>query len=356
MPGKMMNNPTIRDIAQRAAVSASTVSRALNGHPHVDEETRLVVQRAVEELGYSLANLRKGNQLTPPESSRTILLLMRDDENAFGKTNNVVTREFEREVWGGVQAVFQRSDYNLNVQRSSMEYTDLQKQLENEKVDGLILVGGIIDQSVIEGLNLNNLPIVVAGAHLHSLKIDCVMADIRNGMEQAVTHLASTGRRRIGLVNGPATTRTSQEKYNGLFMALHLQGLEFNPAWVVSCDFRPEMSYQKTIELIKGHPDLDAIIFGDDAMAMGGIRALKESQRRIPEDVAVIGFHDYEIAQFTDPPLTSVHFDQRQVGQMAARRLMLLLEEPAEERQPWLILAPTQLVVRQSSLLNPNGT
>ncbi len=349
-----MSNPTIRDIAQRAAVSASTVSRALNGHPHVDEETRLVIQKAVEELGYPLANLRKGNQPNPPESSHNILLLMRDDENAFGKTNNMVTREFEREVWSGAQAVLQRADYKLNMQRSSMEFADLQKQLETEKVDGLILAGGIIDLDVIERLKQNNIPVVVAGAHIYPVKVDCVMADIRNGIEQAVTHLASTGRRRIGLVNGPATTRTSQEKYNGLFMASHLYGLEFNPAWVVSSDFRPEMSYQRTIDLINRYPDLDAIIFGDDAMAMGGIKALKESGRSIPEDVAVIGFHDYEIAQFTDPPLTSVHFDQRQVGQMAARRLVLLLEEPFEERQLWLMLAPTQLVVRQSSQPNPN--
>lgn len=348
-----MSNPTIRDIAQRAAVSASTVSRALNGHPHVDEETRLVIQKAVEDLGYPLANLRKGSQTNQPESSRNIMLLMRDDEHAFGKTNNMVTREFEREVWSGAQAVFQRADYNLNVQRSSMELGDLQRLLENERVDGLILAGGIIDLAVIERLQQSHIPVVVAGAHVYPVKIDCVMADILNGMEQAVAHLAATGRHRIGLVNGPVTTRTSQEKYNGLFMALHLHRLEFNPDWVVSSDFRPEKSYQRTVELIKRCPDLDAIIFGDDAMAMGGIKALKESGRTIPEDVAVIGFHDYEIAQFTDPPLTSVHFDQRQVGQMAARRLALLLEDPAERSTPWLMLAPTQLVVRQSSQPNP---
>jgi DNA-binding LacI/PurR family transcriptional regulator len=342
-----MNTPTIRDIARRAAVSASTVSRALNGHPHVDEATRQIVRKAVEELGYPLDNLRKIS--VPDISSKTVLLLMRDGENITAQKTNMVSREFEREVWNGVQAVFQKSDYNLSVQRSTMEQSDLQARLEADRPTGLILVGGVIDLEAIQYLQKVGCPFVVAGSHLQPLNVNCVMADIRYGMEQAVTHLVANGRRKIGLVNGPSTTRTSQEKYNGLFLALHLHGLAFDPSQTASTDFKPELSYQQTFRLLERHPDLDAIIYGDDAMAMGGLRALKESNRRIPEDVAVIGFHDYELAQFTDPPLTSVHFDQRQVGQMAARRLLLQVEEVQNEPQAWLMLAPTRLVVRQSS-------
>ena len=196
---------------------------------------------------------------------------------------------------------------------------------------------------------MNDVPLVVTGSFLKTRKLDYVVADIGDGMDQIVTHLAATGRKNIALVNGPANNNASEQKYNGLVLALHLHGLEIRKEWMSNSEIFMETGYQRTLELINRFPGLDAIVYGDDTLAVGGIRALKECGKKVPQDVAVVGFYDYEIARFTDPPLTSLRLDQRQIGHMAAQRMILLVEAKPADRQPWLMLAPTHLIVRQSS-------
>ncbi|MBN9390360.1 MAG: LacI family DNA-binding transcriptional regulator [Chloroflexi bacterium] len=339
-----MANPTVRDIAQRAGVSASTVSRALNGYPYVDEETRLSIQKAVKELGYPLTSLRKSQQ-----TSRNIMLLSGFEELVFSKNQNLIMRELVREFWRGARTIFQNANYNVTVQHFTPHSAELQRRLKSEKIDGLMLAGGVIEESFIEELEVNDVPLVVTGSFLKTRKLDYVVADIGDGMDQIVTHLAATGRKNIALVNGPANNNASEQKYNGLVLALHLHGLEIRKEWMSNSEIFMETGYQRTLELINRFPGLDAIVYGDDTLAVGGIRALKECGKKVPQDVAVVGFYDYEIARFTDPPLTSLRLDQRQIGHMAAQRMILLVEAKPADRQPWLMLAPTHLIVRQSS-------
>ena len=112
-------------------------------------------------------------------------------------------------------------------------------------------------------------------------------------------------------------------------------------------DFSAESGYQHTHVLLDQCPDLDAIVFADDIIALGGMRAIKEQGYRIPHDIAVTGFGDYTMTDFTDPPLTSVQFDMYRMGVIAAQRLCMLFENPDD--YPWLIRIPTSLVVRQST-------
>jgi DNA-binding LacI/PurR family transcriptional regulator len=221
--------------------------------------------------------------------------------------------------------------------------------MDEPGLTGLILLGGILDQNFIRGLQELGLPFVIAGAHVKPLQANCVMADIIDGMQQAVNHLVATGRRQITLVNGPKTTTTSTEKYYGFRLALSLHDLPFSPEQVSTGegDFKAESGYTQTLNILAQKPNLDAIIYADDAMAIGGLHALKENGRCVPEDVAVIGFHDYDLTRFTDPPLASVHFDMAMVGRLAARRLCTLINKP--DHDPWLILVPMSLKIRKST-------
>jgi DNA-binding LacI/PurR family transcriptional regulator len=174
------------------------------------------------------------------------------------------------------------------------------------------------------------------------------MADNVRGIEQAVDHLVERSRRRIGLVNSSTLTKTSEEKLRGLRLGAQKHGLQLADSQTISSlDFNLESGYRQTRQLLDQSPDLDAIIYGHDVMAMGGLRALKERGIRVPDDVAVVGFHDYEIAQFTDPPLTTVAFDTQLMGMMAARRLRMMLDDP--DGQNWLMFVPTTLVIRAST-------
>lgn len=192
------------------------------------------------------------------------------------------------------------------------------------------------------------LPFVIAGAHVRPLQVNSLMADALHGIKQAVDHLNELGRSTICLVNGPSFTATSQAKYEGYRLALALNELRFNPAQCVTGDFSIASGYEKTQRLLEANPSLDAIVYGDDFMAMGGIKALNEKLRRVPADVAVIGFHDYPIAEYTSPPLTTVRFDMASMGAMAAKRLVSLLTKPDDDA--WFVQLPTSLVIRESSV------
>ena len=129
-------------------------------------------------------------------------------------------------------------------------------------------------------------------------------------------------------------------------MSLH--GSCPSPSQIVVCDdFTSESGYAQTQQLLAQRPDLDAIVYASDALALGGLSALKESNRRVPDDVAVTGFYDYEFGRFSDPPLTTVHIDLQAMGAIAARRLCMMLEQPDD--QAWCVTVPTSLVVREST-------
>jgi DNA-binding LacI/PurR family transcriptional regulator len=159
--------------------------------------------------------------------------------------------------------------------------------------------------------------------------------------------LFQRGCRKIGLINGPETTATSLEKLNGLRLGLALHNLLFEDCQVVAGDFFAESGFACTRSLLERCPNLDAILYADDRMAMGGLSALKELGKRVPQDVAVTSYGDYELSRFTDPPLTTIRYDMHAMGVVAARRLTMLLTEP--DAYPWHVVVPTTLVVRQSA-------
>ncbi len=329
---------TLRDIAQQANVSTSTVSRVLNNYPHVDDYTRSIVREAAEALAYPLENLRS----TPNFASSVALLSRQNNVTQVTSLSGV-----EYLAARGIQTVLEKQDVITYVRRVQMTRREVDELLEDPALDGLILLGGMIEHDFIRWLQEAGMPFVIAGSHVLPLQANSVMADIHSGIEQAVLHLAGQGRRHIGLVNGPNSTNTSLEKSKALRLALHLHDLPFQPDQIVGGMFGAQFGHEGTLQLLQQRPELDAIIYSDDTTALGGLSALKESGRRVPEDVAVIGFHGYEYARYTDPPLTSIEFDMEMMGRVAARRLCLMLAEPDHDH--WLTLIPTQLVVRGSS-------
>lgn len=331
---------TVRDIARLAGVSPATVSRVLNNHASVNETTRYAVLRAAEDLNYPVENLR-----ARPQISQSVLVLIRPQQG--GAPGTPTDREFERAVWDGIHAVFDARNIVARLQQSNYEPADAAQYANDPSILGLIMLGGIVERDFVEMLLKTRVPFVVAGAHLHPFHVNAVMADVAIGIREAVAHLVSRGRNRIGFVNGPETTMTSVEKLEGLQLAALQQGLTIAPKQLVSSDFSPEAGYLQTQRLLAQSSDIDAVLYADDTIAMGGVRALRESGRRIPHDVAVVGFGDYTLARFTEPPLSSVHFNMGMIGTIAAKRLCLLLDNP--DTDPWLIRVPCTFVQRQSS-------
>lgn len=341
-------NATLRDIAQRASVSVSTVSRVLNNYPYVDDRTRQTVLEAAEALDYPRSNLRK-----PVDGPRTVLLLVRlkqqDPATARDRDGSIETglAGIERAITVGARSIFDAMGITTRVEHTLMDPTQTLSHVYDQSVIGLIIAGGMVDGDFLRMLQAEEIPFVVAGSHARPLSINCVMADYRGGVEQAVAHLVAQGCRRIGLVNGSTITTSSIEKYKGLRVALAEHGLDFSPRQVVHADFTMESGHQQTFTLLAQAPDLDAIVFGDDNIATGGLRALRELGRQVPNDIRITGFHNYDIAQFVEPPLTTVEFDMNALGAVAAQRLCQMIDHPDDV--PWTIVLPTRLIVRESA-------
>jgi DNA-binding LacI/PurR family transcriptional regulator len=246
-----------------------------------------------------------------------------------------------------MQPVFEKHGITTRLERTRMGIGEAEVYARDPAVSGLVLMGGIQDAAFVHAVQASGIPFIVVGSHMYPFDVNCVMPDYLNGTRQAVEHLAGGGRRCIGLVNGPGSTTSSAEKYHGYRLGLTLSGLSFDPTLVIASDFDAEAGYQQTRDLLQDQPIVDAIVFGMDDQALGGMRAIRESGRRIPDDVAVVGFYDHDVARFTEPPLTSVRIDWPSLGAVAASRLCMLMDAPDD--QAWCVVKPTELIVRRSS-------
>lgn len=329
---------TIQDIAKEAGVSIATVSRALNDHPSVNEATKLAVIQIAERLDYPLKKIS-----TKQRVGRSVLIVVRQDRDGDPPEK----RDLESNVWNGVQSIFETSDIATRLQQSKLSIAEAEEYVSDVSVSGLILLGGVVDQDFAQYLKQAGMPFVVAGASLSKVESNAVMADVAHGIRLIAEHLIQQGRQHFGFVNGPSDTSTSAEKLDALRYELYSHGYDFQPHQVTVSNFSAEDGYHQTLQLLNQNKQLDAIVFADDVIALGGIRALRESNIAIPDDIAVTGFGDYEVSRFIDPAITTVSFDMPQMGRIAAKRLKLLLDDPDDDS--WLIRVPTKLVIRESS-------
>jgi len=335
---------TLRDVAEVAQLSVSTVSRALNRHPNVDAATRALVHRVAREIGYPLERLRQAAQ------AQTVLVMGAGAPGAGPAGDSVVGTDFAREVFAGVQTVLEPRGIVASLQYRRSETLSGNDLGADPAVLGVILMGGSIDTGFLEELAAADIPFVIAGGRPEGASVDSVMADYERGIEAAVAHLAGGGARKIALVNGPARTVTSSEKYRGFRLGLALYGLEHDPNRVVAAgDFTPRDGAEITEALLNRCPDVDAIIYADDHLAVGGLRVLRALNRRVPSDVSVVGIHDYPVASYAEPPLTTVRFDMQQMGRIAAERLLSISRADSRNSDPWSVLIPAPLVVRSST-------
>lgn len=335
------NRVTIRDIARKANVSASTVSRTLNDYPYISANTRRIVRQAAAELGYEIENLR--SERRPID---TIALLIREDARPHGM-GETASDSVERQLMLGIQCVLNSLGINSYLQRVDYGHSTAVRFAQDDNVDGLIMLGGQVHNHFVRALQESGLSFVVAGSHVLPLEVNAVMANVHYGMRLAIDHLIERGRRRIGLVNGPGLTTTSQEKLDGLICRLISHGLPYHPEDVAAGYWNSESGYLCTKDLLTARPDLDAIIYSFDLMAIGGMQAIRELGLQVPTDIAVVGFHNIDIGRYTDPPLTSIDFDMHRVGVLAAQRLLHILDNPDQEST--LTIVPSHLVIRGST-------
>ncbi|MCR8945224.1 LacI family DNA-binding transcriptional regulator [Streptomyces bacillaris] len=332
--------PTLEEVAARAGVGRGTASRVINGSPRVSEATREAVEAAVAELGYvpnRAARALAGNR------TDAIALVVPEPETRF------FAEPYFSAIVRGVGAALADTEMQLllTLAGNDRERRRLAQYLTAHRVDGVLLVAVHADDPLPELLEQLGMPCVISGARHAAEPLASVDSDNFEGARAAVAHLVSRGRRRVATITGRLEVYGAQRRLDGYRAALATAGLPPDERLIAPADFTEEGGARAMRELLARRPDLDAVFAASDVMAAGARQVLREADRRIPEDVALIGFDDSVVARHMHPPLTSV---RQPIEEMGRRMAELLLEEIAGRsgERPTVVL-PTELVVRDSS-------
>ncbi|MFQ5343324.1 MAG: LacI family DNA-binding transcriptional regulator [Anaerolineae bacterium] len=327
---------TIKDVAEHAGVSPTTVSHVLNETRYVSPELVTRVWEAVEDLKYQPNAVARSLRR---KQTHTLGMIIPDNSNPFFAE---VARGIEDLCFDlGYNVILCNSDQNRDKERT---YIDL---LTEKRVDGIVFVaaGGHAKhlQSVLE----RGVPVVVVDRELQDIQCDRVLTDNWSGGRKATDHLIQRGHKRIACIAGPSDLTPSWERVRGYREALEAAGLPFDEQLIRRGDFRAPSGYTAMQELLALPEPPTAVFVCNDLMAIGAMRAISEQGLGIPGDVAVVGFDDIALASYSNPPLTTMAQPRQEMGRLAAELLIKRVRD--NDRPPQRQLLETRLIIRQSS-------
>ena len=329
--------PTLEEVARRAGVSRATVSRVVNGSTTVAPPIQEAVRRAVRELGY-----------VPNLAART-LVTQRTDSIAL-VLPETATRVFSDDplfpgIVRGVSQELELADRQLVLMMagSAASHDRIERYAMGRHVDGVMFASMHGMDPLPGALARIGMPAVCSGRPLGRATVPYVDIDHVAGVQAAVGYLLAAGRQRIATIAGPQDMVAGIERLAGYREALRGSSRR---SIVAVGDFTRESGSLAMRHLLEDDPKLDAVFVASDLMADGALRTLREAGRRVPDDVAVIGFDDAEFASYTDPPLTTIRQPIIEIGREMVRLLLRLADDkPVEDA----LILPTHLVVRDSA-------
>lgn len=328
---------TLEDIARMSGVSRSTVSRVINGDPNVKNQTRKKVQDIIQSINFQPNLAARG--LAAGRTGVLGLVIPTGISSIFSDPYFPLLIQ-------GVATACNALGYSVMLWLAEPDYErkTINQILYNGIVDGIIISSMAMDEPLIEKLMESKRPFILIGRSRTIDHIHYVDVDNRAGAHLGVSHILRSGRRRVGIINGPLNTVVAAERYQGYQEALRERGVPLLPELVIEGEFSDMSGYLAMKNLLPHHPD--AVFVSSDAMAFGAMRAIQDSGLRIPEDIAVVGFDDIPTAATSKPPLTTVRQPIQRTGSVAAETLIDLIEHP--DPQPRRIVLPTELVIRNS--------
>lgn len=329
-------NVTISEIAKQAHVSTATVSRIINKTGYVKPETTRKVIQAISDFGLT----PKDFHITEIDSNtNSILVCLPDFKNPFyadvidGIQKAATSRGFRT-------FYYEASDYK----NALNEYENI---MEQNNFSGLLLVHNIFDKEKLGRLRLKY-PIVMCSEHCNVPEISFVSIDDIYSSQIAINYLLSIGRNKIALVNSMLTNAYAKYREKGFLEALSKAGLVPNNDWIMhisNIDFDIAVSVISALLKEQEHPD--AFYCVSDVYGAAAIKAIQNCNLRVPEDIAVIGFDNIDLAKMVVPSLTTISQPKMQMGHQSCELLLNLIENPSSPTQH--ILLNTELIVRDST-------
>jgi len=331
---------TMRDIAELAGVSLITVSRALNNKPDVNKETRARILAIAQELSYTPNVLARA---LVSGNSETLGVVVSDNANPFCAAQIRGIEETARAGGYGVILCNASESYDLELEAIRM--------LREKRVDGILITPVQPESHYIQRLKEDGIPFVLLNRHMDDPDIDCVLNDNFQGAYEATKHLVELGHRRIVHITCEHHVSSVRERLAGYRQALEEAGIPYDPHLVFYTDMTLEGGYcQAKAVMERVSPRPTAVFTFDDLMAIGVLKALREMGIRVPDDVALVGYDDIEVAPFVEPPLTTVAQQAYEIGQRGTQILLERLQWPEDEEwKPYRVVFKPELKVRGST-------
>ncbi len=328
--------PNIRDVAKLAGVAPITVSRVINNSGYATGETRRRVQEAIEKLGYVPNSLARSLR---SRKTRMLALLLTDITNPFWTT-----------VARGVEDAASDAGFSVilcNTDESETEQERYLRIILEKQVDGVLLVPVRDPVEPVCSIRAQQVPVVVLDRRVPAnLETDVVRSDSEGGAYNLANLLISLGHRRIAILTGPHGVSTAEDRVAGYRRALRDAGLDWE--LVLYGDFSLDSGYQLACQALQREPRPTACFAGNNFLAIGALRALRDAGLKVPEQVALVGFDDLPEALMIDPFLTAARQPAYEMGHKATELLLARLSSQAPGGSQEIVL-PVEIVVRRSS-------
>lgn len=332
---------TIKDVAKKANVAPSTVSRVIANSPRISEKTKKRVRKIMDELGYhpnmnarSLAN----------QTTQAIGLVMPSSANTSFQN------PFFPEVIRGISSYAHMKDYSLYMSTGETEeeiFDGVVKMVQGKRVDGIIVLYSRIDDKVVMYLNEQQFPFVLIGKPNHTIEnITYIDNDNYVAGREVTEYLLSLGHKRIAFIGGSPNLMVTKERLAGYKAALRLANIELPNEYVCYMELLREGGQLAVEHLMEYATAPTAIVVTDDIMALGVLSTLSEKGYSVPDKVSVVSFNNVIFAELAYPPLTSVDVKIYQLGYEAVKSLIEKVETP--NLSPKSIIVPHKLVIRQT--------
>lgn len=330
---------TIRDVAKKAGVSVSTVSRAFNNYGDISESTRDAILKISNELGYKPNIVAKS--LSSSRHYRVGMLV--ENYDTSGMLNPLVF-----EILLSFRDAVSKQDYEIVLLPTTSEnqkQESLEKLFNEKKIDGAFIMGLKTTDEYYRELKTIKYPCVLYDVSIDNSMVSSVGVDNIKGAFLAVEHLIKLGHKRIAFIDGHKEAEVSYERLDGYYLALNRYGIPIDNSLVEYSDFSDKGAEQSVEKLLKDHKEFTAVFCASDLMAAGAINMLSNLGYLVPDDISVVGFDDIFIAQYLNPKLTTIRQNRAKIGQSAANVLISMVSGQEIGR----VMVDPELIVRDST-------
>jgi len=330
---------TIKDIAIQANVSTATVSRVINDHPAVKDETREKIIKIIKENNYRPNTVARS---LSTNRSNIIGVFFTDHFNSG------LHHPFFREVIYGLEKNLGKKGYDIlyfTNRQWGDEFSYLEK-CQDRHVDGVVLMGVLKDDPNLPKLLESDIPVVFVDIDIKRENASYVMSNNISGAKKAVNYFKEMGHKKIGMIAGIKATKPTNDRFKGFEEALEEFNIKYNSDWIFNGKYSEKGGYKAAKKILNLDDQPTAIFCQSDTMAIGAMRAIEDAGLEIPKDFSIIGFDDIEVSSYVKPALTTVKQNKKKMGESATQLLISMMGKSDKSSSP--IILPVELIERES--------